>query len=515
MAEQALGPGGRLVRRRAFFGLLDANGWGWAGVKAAALVRPDHHAHGVPPGPGALRHGPDTIDVGVSLKVFNPALDLTPISFCPASNRSVPCPAPAGTVLPWEPNPAELLLPAPARTQRSSGPASRRSWSAARTGRRPRRASSRRSSGRTAISTRGSQGAPLPAPRAQASAVFFSGVAYVIGGVDAGGAPTDTVFAGTPDAATGKIVAWAESTALKLPAPRAGAAVVVAGDGVFLVGGTDGKGPDRQRLEGDARCEERQAHGVEAQRVAGLVRWGRVAAAGAARPRQRRRSSARTSSCGAARMRPARRRTSCEATCPSPRRRSARSPGGRSPPAASAAQQDLPAAHLGAFGWVANGNLYYAGGDGANGEVVWAIPDAAGNIAGWQHLAASDLPADLQLRDSAPDRLGLACLPRRRPGEGRPDDRDGAGGPRAEGAVLPARPLLHRGPGDGHPGRGRPAALLPRRRRRGDRQLRAPAADRLRLQPQGANAGVPARPAQPTAPNRLTERHPSPEGSRS
>ena len=79
-----------------------------------------------------------------------------------------------------------------------------------------------------------SQDAALPAPRAQASAVFFSGVAYVIGGLGADGAPTDQVFAGTPDVATGKIAAWTESTDLKLPVPRAGAAVVVAGDGIFL-----------------------------------------------------------------------------------------------------------------------------------------------------------------------------------------------------------------------------------------------------------------------------------------
>ena len=88
-----------------------------------------------------------------------------------------------------------------------------------------------------------SQGAALPAPRAQAAAVFFSGTAYVIGGLGADGQPTDTVFAGTPDVATGKITTWTESTDLKLPAPRAGASVAVASDGIFLVGGTDGKGP--------------------------------------------------------------------------------------------------------------------------------------------------------------------------------------------------------------------------------------------------------------------------------
>jgi len=34
MAQQALGPGTAVPRRRALFGLLDADGWGWASVKA-------------------------------------------------------------------------------------------------------------------------------------------------------------------------------------------------------------------------------------------------------------------------------------------------------------------------------------------------------------------------------------------------------------------------------------------------------------------------------------------------
>ena len=113
MAEQALGPGGTVARRRAFFGLLDANGWGWAGVKAAVWFVLIIMLMAYLPDRALYATVQNTIDLGVSLKVFNPALDLTPISFCPASNRTVPCPAPAGTVLPWEPSPAELLLPAP------------------------------------------------------------------------------------------------------------------------------------------------------------------------------------------------------------------------------------------------------------------------------------------------------------------------------------------------------------------------------------------------------------------
>ena len=34
MAQQALGPGATVPRRRVLFGLLDAGGWAWAGLKA-------------------------------------------------------------------------------------------------------------------------------------------------------------------------------------------------------------------------------------------------------------------------------------------------------------------------------------------------------------------------------------------------------------------------------------------------------------------------------------------------
>jgi hypothetical protein len=38
MAQQALGPGSAVPRRRALFGLLDGNGWAWASVKAFAWL---------------------------------------------------------------------------------------------------------------------------------------------------------------------------------------------------------------------------------------------------------------------------------------------------------------------------------------------------------------------------------------------------------------------------------------------------------------------------------------------
>jgi hypothetical protein len=402
MAEQALGPGGRVARRRAFFGLLDANGWGWAGVKAAAWFVVIIMLMAYLPDRALYATVQNTIDLGVSLKVFNPALDLTPISFCPASNRTVPCPAPAGTVLPWEPSPAELLLPAPRADAAIVGAGLQTLL----IGGTDATGAPQASVFATVIRPDGnldpwSEGAALPAPRAQASAVFFSGAAYVIGGLGVDGAPTDTVFAGTPDAATGKITAWTESTDLKLPAPRAGAAVVVAGDGVFLIGGTDGKGPVdsvwKATLDAksgklkpwtptasltsfDASGAAQPAPRVHAAATLlgqNLFVWGGEDAAGPTTQILRGDVSTAKETLGQVTR-------------------------WGSPTAATAAQQDLPAARKGAFGWVANGNLYYAGGEGANGEVVWAIPDSAGNIAGWKHLAASDLPPNLQLRQAAP-----------------------------------------------------------------------------------------------------------------
>ena len=251
MAAQALGPGETIVRRRAFFGLLDAGGWGWATLKAIfwfvviimmMAYLPDRALYAVVQ---------PTIDFGVPLSVFNKNLDITPINLCPPSIQTLPCPAPIGAVLPWQPNPPELGLPQARADAVMVSAGSQTLLVGGSDGK-----AAQESVYATVIRSDGnidawSVGVPLPAPRAGAAAVFFAGSTYVIGGVNAGGAPTDTVFVATPDPDSGLVTAWKADDSLKLPAPVANAAVVVAGDGLFLVGGRDAKGPVAEVVRGE------------------------------------------------------------------------------------------------------------------------------------------------------------------------------------------------------------------------------------------------------------------------
>src|SRR5664280_1598079 len=159
----------------------------------------------------------------------------------------------------------------------------------------------------------------LPAPRAGAAGAVAGDGLFLIGGTDGKG-PVDTVWKAAVNATTGKLTAWAPNATLTAfdaagatqPAPRVHAIATVLGQNLFVWGGDDASGPTAKILRGDISTDKAT--------LGQVTRWG-------------------------------------------------------SQTAASAAQQDLPAAHEGAFGWVANSNLYYGGGQGSNGEIVWAIPD--------------------------------------------------------------------------------------------------------------------------------------------
>jgi hypothetical protein len=391
MAAQALGPGTTIVRRRAFFGLLDAGGWAWATLKAAFWFVVIIMLMGYLPDRALYATVQPTIDLGVSLSTFNKNLDVTPVNLCPASNETLPCPAPIGAVLPWQPNPPELGLPQ-ARTDAAIVAAGLQTLLVGGSD----GTSAQASVFGTVIRPDGnidgwSAGPALPAPRAGAAAVFFSGAAYVIGGVDASGAPTDAVYSGAPDAASGKITAWTEVADLKLPAPRANAGVVVTGDGVFLVGGRDASGP--------VDTVWRAALNTKTGK---LKPWAQTASLPAARFGSTvvvqgthlfvyggEDASGPTT-------------TVVRGTIAASGDNAGQITGWATPTAEAAATTNLPKAAKGAAGFVSNGVFYYVGGEGGAGELYWTIPDADGNLSGWKTLAQSALPADLHLAHAAP-----------------------------------------------------------------------------------------------------------------
>ena len=73
---------------------------------------------------------------------------------------------------------------------------------------------------RRQLRLRGPRARPLPEPRSDASVVQVSGTVYVLGGLDADGAPTTTVYTLTPDPQTGALAEW-ETAPEELVLPEA------------------------------------------------------------------------------------------------------------------------------------------------------------------------------------------------------------------------------------------------------------------------------------------------------
>lgn len=376
MAQQALGSG-TTARRRALFGLLDANGWGWATIKAFIWLVIIIFILGYLPDRAYYLTVGRTVDLGV--------LAWSPINLCPPGNESLPCPAPVGALVPWYPSPEELSLPAP----RTDGAVLQVGTKILYIG---------GSDGATAqanvfvAQTVGTgnfdkwiDGPSLPEPRVDASVAYVAGSVYVLGGTDGGGAPTDTVFVLTPDSVTGELGDWEAADALTLPEARSAAAAAITTDGLLLIGGRNADGPvattwksklDTKGALGEWSEEQSLAApqadasaavigdfvwlfgGSDANGPVGAVQrgaFGQAAAAGLpANPDQGKVFRWDVSNA-----------------------------------------VNLPVARDNAAGWSANGSLYLAGGnDGTQPkpEVYWAIPTTAGDIPEWKHLAASDLP---------------------------------------------------------------------------------------------------------------------------
>ena len=383
MAQQALAAGGRVARRRALFGLLDANGWSWASIKALFWFTLIIFLMGYLPDRALYFTIFPTIDLGINV--------VSPVNICPATNKDLPCPVPAGATLPWEPAPTELSLPQP----RTDGSLVQSGTNLLYVG--------GSSDGTGAVASVYSapiqsaagnlspwvEGTPLPEPRRHAAVVVVAGTVYVIGGYDAVGAATTTTFSGTPDPATGTIAEWKTSDALALPEARAWASVVSAGDGVILVGGQGPSGAtasawkatlDTKGVLGAwkpmADMPEPRVGALASLQGSHLFVYGGSDSNGPTTIVLRGDVTPATATAAA----------SLSWSAPSP----------------VGSATSLPAPRDGAAGFSNSGTLYLVGGTGpgAAGQTYWAIPDAGGNIGGWQTLPQSNLPADLQLRDS-------------------------------------------------------------------------------------------------------------------
>jgi Kelch motif. len=360
------------------FGLLDADGWGWASVKAFVWLIIIIFILGYLPDRAYYLTVGRTVDLGV--------LAWSPVNLCPPSNLTLPCPVPVGAVVPWDPSPQELNLPQP----RTDGAVLQVGTKILYIG---------GTDGKTAQSSvfvaptvgtgnfdKWVDGPALPEPRADASVAFVAGSIYVIGGRDAAGAPTTTVFVLKPDSQTGALGDWTAAAPLALPEARSDTSVVVTPDGVLLIGGRNATGPvattwkTKLNAQGalGAWAAEQSLVAPQADATAVLIGdfvwlYGGSDATGPVGAVQR----------GAFGQK-------AVAGLPADPNE------GKLIRWDVNNQANLPAARTNASGWGANGALYLAGGNDGSGpkaELYWAVPTTGGDIPEWKHLAASDLPA--------------------------------------------------------------------------------------------------------------------------
>lgn len=369
MAERALtaGPTGR---RRVLFGLLDADSWSWATVKAFFWFVVIAMLIGYLPDRAYYFTVFPTIDLGLNV--------WSPVNFCPPENETLPCPAPGGSTLPWQGSPAELALPAP-RTEGGVVQIGTRMMYIGGT------------DGKAATDTTfvsdlyGGNFGPwkeagkLPAARSAAGVAALNAAIYVAGGYGVDGKTTDTVYVASQDLATGKLSDFAADASLKLPATRAAGVLLAASDGLIFIGGTDGKTPqptvwkatlNKAGKLGPWAAQAALPTGI-AEASAGLV-GDHLFVYGGSDP---------NGPVGLVLR------------------------GNVSKDSATLGQivswdigsgaTNLPVARTKAAGFSSNGALYLVGGADSAGphpEMYWTAPDPQGNMPAWQHLTQTDLP---------------------------------------------------------------------------------------------------------------------------
>jgi len=230
MAQYALPPGA--VKRRTVFGLLDADGWTWATLKATFWFMLIIFLTGYVPDRAYYFTVSPTIDLGYNA--------ISPVNLCPPENKTLPCPVPLGAVIPWDQNPPELSLP----EGRSSAGVFTSGENLYIVGGATAEGPTE-SVLTTVVSETGNlsvwqEGPPLPEARADAAVLNLSSVPYVIGGTGPDGEPTDTVFQGVVD--EGVLTGWQPADVLTLPVAVTDAVGVSTGGGLYLFGGLTADG---------------------------------------------------------------------------------------------------------------------------------------------------------------------------------------------------------------------------------------------------------------------------------
>jgi Kelch motif len=385
MAHSALPAPRPAIRRRAFFGLFDADGWAWAGVKSVfwfvVIVT-------------MLGYIPDrayyfTVGNTVDIWPLAPFLQWSPVNLCPPENETLPCPAPTGATLPWHLAPTELQLPA----GRTDGAAAVIGQTYIYAG---------GSDGQNIQSSvyishavgqgsfdKWSEGPALPEARSQAASVVLGNTLYVIGGYGPDGKPTTTTYSLTV-ANDGTVGDWTVDDKLALPAPRAGSTAVEVSDGIVVMGGTDGTAATRTVWKAQQDTATPPVLGAWVAQPGALVEAntggtavhvgdviyliGGVNAQGAV---------VSTVQLGLVGSGPS-------ATAKDPNVVDTWK---------DSAQTNLPGPRTQAASFTSNGSIYVVGGsDGTNPipDVRWATPDANGTIPAWNHLSQMDVGEGIQ-----------------------------------------------------------------------------------------------------------------------
>jgi N-acetylneuraminic acid mutarotase len=373
MAGQAIGAGS--TGRRVLFGLLDAGGWTWASLKAAFWFVVIVLMLGYLPDRAYYFTVFPTIDLGVML--------YSPINFCPPTNRTVPCPPPTGSTLPWDASPAQLALPGPRTDGTAVQVGSKLMYVGGSDGTNP--------TATTFVTPLYSgnfgpwlNGPALPAARTGAATAVFGNAVYVAGGSGPDGEPTDTVYVAAQDLNTGEIGAFAADDTLKLPAPRAGAAIVAAGDGLFLIGGTDRLAPQPTVWKAalDTKTGKLTAWKAQQSLPSGLMQTAAALVGDFVYVYGGQGVNAPTNAV-------------LRGDVSKAKETLGQIVAWESPTSATANTINLPAPRARAGSFSANGVLYLVGGQDGSGlhpELYWTVPDAKGDIPGWKHQAQTDLP---------------------------------------------------------------------------------------------------------------------------